>query len=276
MARMSRAQPLSPPAGLLPLPRPLMTGEVLDGGFRLFRAGLLRCLPYSGLAVLALELPSLYGTFFRAARGSDTDRYVMLGVALLLVVALLGLLTVRLHTLSRGEKPRLRSELRAVLRRWPSQLLATAIAMGCPALLVGVAWMISPGSPTPLLLVLEFLVIWPSAFLVATLPAFWCDGLGPIEAIVQSLRVSRRRFWRMAGAILAIGCIVLVFFVLAAIGVAVLLRILGRADLFLIAAIESMAWLVVGAVGVPLLLSMLIVAYEDLKLRHAQRRGIAT
>src|SRR5690349_15821097 len=112
MVRMSRAQPLSPPAGLLPLPRPLMTGEVLDGGFRLFRAGLLRCLPYSGLAVLALELPSLYGTFFRAARGSDTDRYVMLGVALLLVVALLGLLTVRLHTLSRGEKPRLRSELR--------------------------------------------------------------------------------------------------------------------------------------------------------------------
>ena len=52
------------------LPRPLMTGEVLDAAFRLFRAGLLRCLPYSGLAVLVLELPTLYATFFApAARG---------------------------------------------------------------------------------------------------------------------------------------------------------------------------------------------------------------
>ena len=60
MPRMSRAQPLQAPVGLLPLPRPLMTGEVLDAAFRLFRAGLLRCLPYSGLAVLVLELPTLY------------------------------------------------------------------------------------------------------------------------------------------------------------------------------------------------------------------------
>jgi len=273
MARMSRAQPVEPSAGLLPLPRPLMTGEVLDGGFRLFRAGLLRCLPYSGLAVLALELPSLYGTFFRTGKGAGIDRYVILGVALLLGIALLGLLTLRLHAISRGQKPRLRSELRTVLRRWPSQIIATSIAMGFPAALVGVAWMVSPGSAMPLLVVLEFLMIWPSAFLVSTLPAFWCDGLGPFAAIMQSLRVSRRRSWRMAGAILAIGCIMLVFFVFAAIAVALLLRILGRTDLFLIAAIESMAWLLVGAIGVPLLLTMLIVAYEDLKVREAERRG---
>ena len=42
MARMSRAPSLSAPSGLLPLSRPLMTAEVLDAAFRLFRAGLLR------------------------------------------------------------------------------------------------------------------------------------------------------------------------------------------------------------------------------------------
>src|SRR6185312_9630421 len=49
---------------LLPLPRPLMTGEVLDAAYRLFRAGLLRTLPYSGIAVLVLELPTLYSALF--------------------------------------------------------------------------------------------------------------------------------------------------------------------------------------------------------------------
>ena len=62
-------------------------------------------------------------------------------------------------------------------------------------------------------------------------------------------------------------------FVIAAMAVGMLLKLLGSADLFLIAAIDSMAWLVVGAVGVPLLVTMLIVAYEDLKLREAERRG---
>ena len=48
----------------------------------------------------------------------------------------------------------------------------------------------------------------------------------------------------------------------------------GRADLFLIATVQSMLWLVVGALGVPFVLAVLIVAYEDLKLREQERRGV--
>ena len=66
--------------------RPLMTAEVLDAAYRLFRAGIFRCLPYSGLAVLVLELPTLYSTFLvspdgesgfdiRTSSGSRTPRY---------------------------------------------------------------------------------------------------------------------------------------------------------------------------------------------------------
>jgi hypothetical protein len=43
--------------------------------------------------------------------------------------------------------------------------------------------------------------------------------------------------------------------------------LLGRADLFLIATVRSLLTLVVGAVGVPFVVAVLIVAYEDLKLR---------
>jgi hypothetical protein len=274
MPRMNRAEILETPAGLVPLARPLMTGEVLDAAYRLFRAGLLRTLPYSGLAVLVLELPTLYGTFFRGgAERFAGERTVILALALLLGVALLGVITLRLRAISRGLRPRFRTEIATVLRRWPAAVLATVAAFGFPLLLAAVASYINPMYGTIVLLVLVVPILWPSALFVVTLPAFWCDGLGPIAAIAQCVRVSRWRTWRMVGALLATACMVAVFYVLAAIVVAMLAPMLGRADLFLISAVSSMLWLVVGALGVPFVLTVLIVAYEDLKLRDQERRG---
>ena len=48
----------------------------------------------------------------------------------------------------------------------------------------------------------------------------------------------------------------------------------GRADLFLIATVESLFYLVVGAFGVPFVLAVLIVAYQDLKLRELERQAV--
>jgi hypothetical protein len=64
-----------------------------------------------------------------------------------------------------------------------------------------------------------------------------------------------------------------VFFVLAAIIVRLLVPLFGRADLFLIATLRSVLTLVVGAIGVPFVVAVLIVAYEDLKLRERLQRG---
>jgi len=90
------------------------------------------------------------------------------------------------------------------------------------------------------------------------------------------VRISWRRSWRMAGAILAAVCMVAVFYVLAAIVVTMLSPMLGRADLFLIATVRSLLTLVVGALGVPFVIAVLIVGYEDLKLRDRQLRGTRT
>ena len=45
--------------------------------------------------------------------------------------------------------------------------------------------------------------------------------------------------------------------------------------IFLVAMLASIFYLVIGAFGVPFVLSVLIVAYQDLKLRDRQRRGVA-
>src|SRR4051812_8377804 len=107
---MSRAQPLEAPGSLLPLPRPLMTGEVLDAAFRLFRAGLLRCLPYSGLAVLVFELPTVYSTFLAPSLPVGHVRPLSWCVAGVLATALLGVITLRLRAISQGIRPRFRTE----------------------------------------------------------------------------------------------------------------------------------------------------------------------
>jgi len=277
MPDMSQAQSLPAPVGLLPLPRPLMTGEVLDASYRLFRAGLWRCMAYSGLAVLVLEMSTLYSVFIgggSASRGSIAH-YVVFGISLLLGVALLGVVTLRLSAVSRGVRPRFRTELWTVLARWPPATIATLAALGFPVLLYTVTSLFNPFLPNVLIFMLGLPLIWPTALLAVALPAFWCDRLGPFAAIAQAVRVSRRRSWRMVGALLATVCLVTVFYLLAAIIVGLLSPLLGRADLFLIATIRSMVSLVVGAFGLPFIVAMLIVAYEDLKLRELERRGAA-
>jgi len=284
MPGMNRAQPLQVRVGLLPLPRPLMTGEVLDGAFRLFRAGLLRCLPYSGLAVLVLELPTLYSTFLNPALyGKSSDvffviphtRIVTYLIVFCLITLLLGVITLRLQAVARGIKSGFRAEVGTALRRWLPALIATAGGIGLPLLLFAGGNLLGSVFYSEAALVLALPILWPTALLVATLPAFWCESRGPFAAIARSVSLSRRRSWRMAGTVLATGCMVAVFYVLTAIVGAILSTLLGRADLFLIATVSSLLSLVIGAFGVPFVLAVLIVAYEDLALRDSERHRAA-
>jgi hypothetical protein len=270
MPQMNRAQLVEAPAGLLPLPRPLMTGEVLDAAFRLFRAGMLRTLPYSALAVLLLEMPTLYATLFtRASLGTDflvaNYRPVTYAVVFLLSVPLLGVIMLRLNSTANGRKPRFRTEIAAALKRWPAGLIATVGAFFIPVSLAimgpAVAFLSSP-------------LFWPMALFVVTLPAFWCAGLGPFAAISRSVRLSARRSWRMVGGILAALLIVAVFYGLVAIVIAVMTPMFGRADLFLIATITSLLQLVIGTFGMPFVLAVLIVAHQDLELRYQERQAV--
>jgi hypothetical protein len=267
------------PVGLLPLPRPLMTGEVLDAAFRLFRAGILRSLPYSALAVLILELPTMYATLFtRASLGSDfvIAHYEPLGYALtfLFSVPLLGVLCLRLNALARGLRPRFRTEIGIALRRWPSAVIASIGAFVIPVTLLVLGPAFTNGLSSEAVIFLSIPLFWPTALFVVALPAFWCGGLGPFAAIAHSVRISRRRSWRMVGAILAMLCIVAAFAALASIIVGVLSPMMGRADLFLIATVESLLYLVVGAFGVPFILAVLIVAHQDLELRERERHEV--
>lgn len=265
--------------GLLPLPRPLMTAEVLDAAFRLFRAGVLRCLPFSGLMVLVLELPTLYSAFFLEGSGSFVIPHVTLigyGVMFVLSVPLLGVMTLRLHALAEGSRPRLRTELVAALKGWPLGLFATALALGYPLTLMVLQIVLVNSMPASALPFAAVPVFWPVGLFVVALPAFWCDGLSPVAAFAQSVRLSIRRSWHMFGAMLATTCMVTVFVLLVFVLVYAVAPLFGRVDLYVMATVQSTLFLIIGALGVPFVLAVLIVAYQDLKLRDHRRRGVPT
>jgi len=261
--------------------RPLMTAEVLDAAYRLFRAGIFRCLPYSGLAVLVLELPTLYSTFLVSPEGEATldipqFKWIAYGTIFLLSVALLGVITLRLTAVANGLRPRFRIELAVAIRRLPAASIATLFAFAYPLLIFILAPVLMFSLPTEALIFAAVPLLWPVALFVITLPAFWCDGLGPFAAIAQAMRLSFRRSWRLVGAILATVLMLMAFSLLPVTVAAMMSPLFGRVDLFLVAMIASMFYLVLGAFGVPFVLAVLIVAYQDLKLRDLERRGAST
>jgi len=264
--------------GLLPLPRPLMTAEVLDAAFRLFRAGMLRCLPFSGLMVLVLELPTLYSTFIEA-EGSGFEipffNLVSYGVVFVLSVPLLGLMTMRLDALANGSRSPLRAELSAALIGWPMGLFVTLIAFGYPLALLVLRTVLLNSMPASAIPFAAVPVFWPVGLFVVALPAFWCDRLTPLASVVEAVRLSIRRSWHMFGAMLATVCMVTVFVLLVFIVEYVVAPLFGRVDLYVMATVESTLFLIVGAFGVPFVLAVLIIAYQDLKLRDQRRRGVS-
>jgi hypothetical protein len=235
--------------------------------------------PYSGLAVLAIEFPKFYSTFLTAAMSVDAVFNVphlgaaVYGIFFAFLTFLLGVITLRLQAIARGERPTFRREVGTAFRRWPLALVATAGAIGLPVLLALVATL-DVSSRFVVVLVFAVPVMWLTSLLILALPAYWCDRLGPFTAIARAVTLARRRSWRMMGALLATGCMVATFYVLAAIIVGFLSQFIGYADLFVTAAVSSMLSLVIGALGVPFAVAVLIVAHEDLKRRDADRRGV--
>ena len=273
---MYRAQTVDA-AGQLPPARPLMTVEVLDAAYRLFRAGIFRCLPYSGLAVLVLELPTLYSTFLTTSGGGKyaipNFRFIAYGTVFLLSVVLLGVITLRLNAVAQGVRPRFRREIAIALKRLPTALLATLFAFAYPLAMLIVVPVLDAALPPEAQIFAAVPLLWPVALFVVALPAFWCDGLGPFAAIARAVRLSIRRSWRLVGVILTTALMLMAFNLLPFSVAAMLSPIFGRVDLFLVAMLASIFYLVIGAFGVPFVLAVLIVAYQDLKVRDQERRG---
>jgi hypothetical protein len=261
---------------LYPPPRPLSVGETIDLAFRIFRATLVTCLLYAGLAVIASELPTIYKIALHRPLVSllderDPSFWLLYVIGWLLWVVLCSLIVLRQYAVLGGRVPDSGAELGAVGRRLPGLLLLFLLfvfATGVwfiPALAFrssGIAALVLT------ILVLSIPATWIGVMLSAAWPAFLLAGRGAVDSLAHSRRLVSGSWWRLT-AIYTVGLILLIVLYTVAGVVAVVIAIpVAHGDLTVAEPLTTVITVILSAVGTPFLTALLLAVYGDLAVRR--------
>jgi len=261
---------------LYPPPRPLAVGETLDLGFRIFRATLLTCLMYSGVAVIAGELPGIYNVAMGRAvtdalevRSLTSWVLTFAGTAACAVMCCAILL--RQHAVVTGGRPRTGVEFAALLPRLPGLLLLVflVVVATCvwflPLLALRSSDILTQALFAALLAIPASYVSVP---LVAAMPVFLLTGAGPVASLVRSWRLAHGSWWRLA-AIYTVGLLLLIVLLTIAGALAMMVAVpITGGDLAVLSAVNSVVVVMLSALGWPFLIGLVLAAYGDLTVRR--------
>jgi hypothetical protein len=261
---------------LYPPPRPLAVGETLDLGFRIFRATLLTSLMYSGLAVIAGELPSIYNVAMSHPLSSLTAErsatsWVLSFVGVTIWALMCCAILLRQHAVVTGGRPQTAAELAALMPRLPGLLLlfvlvsvATSVWF-LPLLALRSSDILTQGSIAALLAIPATYVGVP---LVAATPVFLLTGAGATASLARSWRLSRGSWWRLA-AVYTVGFLLLIVMLTIAGSLAMMLAMpITGGDLAQLSAVNEVVVVMLSALGWPFILALVLAAYGDLTVRR--------
>jgi hypothetical protein len=263
-------------SNLYPPPRPLAIGETLDLAFRIFRATVVTCLLFAGLAVIASELPTIYNLVNHRVLVSvlaerDPIFWLLYVSGLLISLLLWSAILLRQFAVITGRVPDAGGELATALRRLPSQVL-----MGILTALAVMVWFIlaAPFSRSGMAaLGLVFLVLSiPATYVAVKLscawPALLLTGRGAAASLEHSWRLVSGSWWRLT-AIYTVGLILLmVLYMLAGVVVLVVAIPFAHGDLAVTTAISAVVMVMLSALGTPFYTALLLAVYGDLAVRR--------
>lgn len=261
---------------LYPPPRPLSVGETIDLAFRIFRATLVTCLLFAGLAVIASELPSIYNLasghpLKSVLEQRDPIFWLLDIVGTLLTLLLWSAILLRQYAVVSGRGPDTGGELVTAVRSLPAIVL-----MGVLIALATAAWFIPlvalRGAGAGILLLAVLVMSLPATYvavaLSCSLPALLIAGKGAVASLVHSWRLVTGSFWRLA-AIYTVGLVLL--FVLYALAGVVAMAVavpLAHGDLAVMTAITTVMVVILSSLGTPFYTALVLAVYGDLSVRR--------
>jgi hypothetical protein len=257
---------------LYPPSRPQSIGEVLDSAFRVFRATLLRCLPYGVLAMVAGQLPNIYDIVtrrpLRQFGGGDPVWWVLYAVGAFLGMAFVNAILIRQKAMASGSFPEeSRRALTAGLRRAVSTIGGFVLLL----LAVGVCFVPLIGVPRAYLVWGIIALSVPATYIGVMLSCSWAamliGGKGIIASLRYSFHIVRGSWWRAVTIYSVAFAMLAVFYTLAGVIAAVLVPFAGVGDIAVITAVSAVMAAALGAVGVPFYTSMALALYGDLEAR---------
>jgi hypothetical protein len=267
---------------------PRSIGGVLDSGFRLYRESLPKVFVIAALASIVGAPGSLAGPYV-VANGISPRVIVWVLAGLLvmgvIVAALNNAMIARIDSIASAKPSSLREALGIGLRRMPATILCGlvmsffVILLLIPGLILTVSILPSlvegartanPGSILLALLVLfipvSIVIIWfvfaPSAVVV--------ERFGPLRSLGFSLAIVRGHWWRTAVLLTLLGIVLFALYVVIGIFAGIYAAVSGIAREG-----GQVPWVfnlvvgpIVSAFVVPLVYSLLLSIYYDLKVRH--------
>jgi hypothetical protein len=259
------------PSVLYPPSRPQAIGEVLDSAVRIFKATLLKVLPFSVLATVAGQLQNIYiilsGRNIRPFSNSDPGWWAVYLLGTIVGAALINAIIVRQGAIATGSESASMTALKEGLRNVPAVVVMgidMAVLVGnwfVPLAVIQAAYRSLSGAllavPAFYLLVL-FLCSWPARLV---------DRKGPIESLRYSAHLVRGNWWRTVMVYLVVLTMIIVLSVTAGLIVGVLTQLLAARDLAVSTAVSAVMVVASGAVFVPFVSSMSLALYGDLQSR---------
>jgi hypothetical protein len=255
-----------------PPARPLGVGEVLDLAFQIFKATLVKGLPYGICAVVAQQLPNIYalstGATLRQTLGAGQPVGIgLFALGVLLALSAWSALLLRQRAIIEHRPTSIQTELGDAMRRLPSFAVATLLFLvlvsGPFALLVLVPQQYRSGARVPL----EVLSLYLAILLSSTWPAVLFARLGPFAALRQSVHLVWGNWWRMAVFYVVGGAVVIVVAVLLGALIAAIVSSLG-AGIPVMTSVFTEVANVLGAATAPFAGAMLLATYGDLRVRR--------
>ncbi len=269
------SQALYPPA------RPLSVGEVLDLAFLIFKATLVKCLPYGVFAMIAGQLPNiddLVRSGVRRPAGDHDAVWVTLyivGVLLMLIAWCALLLRQRAIVEHRptADAFDLGETRRRLLPFMTISLLVLVAARGEFAALAAVPLQYRTGVALPVLA----LSLYLGVMLSCTWPAVLFAGEGAFGAARYSARLVLRNWWR-AATVYAVGfAVVIAFGVVIAMIIPIVVPAIG-VDIAVMTAVLQVVLSALGALAAPFFGALLLAVFGDLRVRteglHLQQQSV--
>src|SRR5882724_1323090 len=260
---------------LYPPARPQSIGEVIDTAFRIFKATLLRSLPYSVLATVAGQLQNIYvivtGQAVPRFANTDPAWWALYLLGAFIAGAFLNTVLIRQAAVASGSPAAGSAALAEGLRK----TLATFLMGLLIAVIVAVFFV-------PVLAVprsyrsLSFLVLcipaaYVGVFFLCSWPALLIGRKGIIGGLRYSVNLIRGNWWRAVLIYTVAVTMIIVLSVTAGMIVGVLAAFGAARDLAVTTAVSAVMVVASGAVYMPFITAMTLSLYGDLQ---ARREGI--
>jgi len=258
-------------SALYPPARPLSVGEVLDLVFQIFKATVVKGLPYGICAVIAQQLPNVYAlasgvTVRQALSAGQPIGVVLFAVGVLLALVAWSALLLQQRAIIEQRPTSIKSELGEALRRLPSFFVATLLFLLVVGSGAAVIMVVPPQYRTGVRIPVEILSLYLAVLLSCTWPAVLFAGQGPLGALRQSARLVWGNWWRIAVVYVVGAAVVIVVSVLLGALIAAIVSSLG-AGIPVMTSVFTEVANVLGAVTAPFAGALLLAAFADLRVR---------